>query len=280
MIVWAMAPEETRCLSAHLGAWYLNHMVSPKDVILETDFELPSSSSMQLTGTNIVSSVGLTEVKDDLGCLLHCMTKRARHPSWTQIMNLAHQNRTTAIASDFRVDRAESQEILQKEGVPGSKIAARNRKSLATFHRTLNSQCSTALSRKSLAISGVRDGHRNRKSQKSLRFRCAKIMNHTVGPTRITQLIPREFCGVTKIYLLRQFILWEYFGVISGVLLPKRDNTRWCSFSWELRLLNPQKLFGVTLGYQFPLGEYKILPPWKSWKLPPKLQFGPPRDCP
>ena len=30
------------------------------------------------------------------------------------------------------------------------------------------------LSRKIAAISGVRDGHRNRKSQKSLRFRCAK----------------------------------------------------------------------------------------------------------
>ena len=32
-------------------------------------------------------------------------------------------------------------------------------------------------SRKSLAISGVRDGHRNRKSRKSLRFRCVKEGN-------------------------------------------------------------------------------------------------------
>ena len=37
---------------------------------------------------------------------------------------LAHQNRTTAIASDFRVDGAKSPEILQKEGVLGSDIAA------------------------------------------------------------------------------------------------------------------------------------------------------------
>ena len=59
---------------------------------------------------------------------------------------LAHQNRTIAIASDFRVDGAKSPEIPQKEGVLGSEIAARNRKSLATFHRTLKSQCSIAFS--------------------------------------------------------------------------------------------------------------------------------------
>ena len=92
---------------------------------------------------------------------------------------LAHQNRTIAIASDFRVDGAKSPEISQKEGVLGSKIAARNRKSLATFHRTLKSQCSIAVSSLgNRAISGVRDGHRNRKSQKSLRFRCAKMGGH------------------------------------------------------------------------------------------------------
>ena len=59
---------------------------------------------------------------------------------------LAHQNHTIAIASDFRVDGAKLPEIPQKEGVLGSEIAARNRKSLATFHRTLKSQCSIALS--------------------------------------------------------------------------------------------------------------------------------------
>ena len=85
--------------------------------------------------------------------------------------NLAHQNRTIAIASDFRVDGAKSPEIPQKEWVLGSEIAARNRKSLATFHRTLKSQCSIAFScLRNRAISGVRDGHRNRKSQKSREF--------------------------------------------------------------------------------------------------------------
>ena len=54
---------------------------------------------------------------------------------------LAHQNRTIAIASDFRVDGAESPEIPQKEGVSASEMATQNRKSLATFHRTLKSQC-------------------------------------------------------------------------------------------------------------------------------------------
>ena len=55
---------------------------------------------------------------------------------------LAHQNRTIAIASDFHVDGAKSPEIPQKEGVLGSEIAARNRRSLATFHRTLNRNAS------------------------------------------------------------------------------------------------------------------------------------------
>ena len=151
--------------------------------------------------------------------------------SLTTPFSLAHQNRTFAIASDFRVEVAKSPEIPQKEGVLGSEIAVRNRKSLATFHRTLKSQCSIAFpdppilaffdflaffvfrfsllfcaffllfskdfrvsaKRKTLAffwgktlafskkskdwrvrvvseiaaISGVRDGHRNRKSQKS-----------------------------------------------------------------------------------------------------------------
>ena len=76
-------------------------------------------------------------------------------------------NRTIAIASGFSVDGAKSPEILQKEGVSGSDIAARNRKSLATFHRTLKSQMQHGfvLPRKSLAISGVCHGHRNRKSK-------------------------------------------------------------------------------------------------------------------
>ena len=55
--------------------------------------------------------------------------------------------RTIAIASDFRVAGAKLPEILQKEGALGSEIAARNRKSPATLHRTLKSQCSIAFSR-------------------------------------------------------------------------------------------------------------------------------------
>ena len=106
-----------------------------------------------------------------------------------KIRALAHQNRTIAVASDFRVDGAESPEILQKQGVLGSDIAARNRKWLATFHRTLKSQCSIACSFSEIAaISGVRDGHRNRKSQKSLRFRGAKVraknLKKTIVPWR------------------------------------------------------------------------------------------------
>ena len=91
-------------------------------------------------------------------------------------MVLAHQNRTIAIASGFRVDGAKSPEIPQREEVLGSEMAARNRKSLATFHRNLMNRNAALLSLVSeiAAISGVCDGHRNRKSQKSLRFRCAK----------------------------------------------------------------------------------------------------------
>ena len=45
---------------------------------------------------------------------------------------LAHQNRTIVIASEFRIDGAKLPEILQKQEVLGSEIAARNRKSLAS----------------------------------------------------------------------------------------------------------------------------------------------------
>ena len=62
------------------------------------------------------------------------------------IVLLAHENRTITIASDFRVDGATSPEILQKEGVLGPEIEARNHKSLATFYHTLKSQCIIAFS--------------------------------------------------------------------------------------------------------------------------------------
>ena len=86
--------------------------------------------------------------------------------------------------SDFRIDGAKSPETPQKKRVFG--LGNRNSKSQIasdfpsqTFHRTLKSQMQHCfvLSRKSLAISGVRDGHRNRKSQKSLQFRRAKVQN-------------------------------------------------------------------------------------------------------
>ena len=98
---------------------------------------------------------------------------------------LTHQNRTIAIASDFRVDGAKSPEIPQKEWVLGSEIAARNRKSLATFHRTNRNAALLSLVSEIAAISGVRDGHRNRKSQKSLRFRCAKNEPQPVNPPNL-----------------------------------------------------------------------------------------------
>ena len=54
----------------------------------------------------------------------------------------------------------------RKKGFLTSEIAARNRRSLATFHRTLKSQCIIAFScLGNRTISGGRDGHRNRKSQ-------------------------------------------------------------------------------------------------------------------
>ena len=83
--------------------------------------------------------------------------------------NLARQRiRTIAIASDFRVDGAKSPEIPQKEGVLGSEIATRNRKSLATFGAPLNRNAALlSLVSEIAAISGVRDGHRNRKNRKN-----------------------------------------------------------------------------------------------------------------
>ena len=76
-------------------------------------------------------------------CQLSGSTRRA--PPYSTI-GLAHQNRTIAIASGFRVDGVKSPEILEKERVSGTEIAARNRKSLATVHRTHKLQCSIALS--------------------------------------------------------------------------------------------------------------------------------------
>ena len=132
-------------------------------------------------------------------------------------MVLAHQNRTIAIASDFRVHGAKSPEIPQQEGVLGSAIATRNRRSLATFHRTLKSQCIIAVScLGNRAISGVRDGHRNRKSQKSLRFRCAKGMvlwlciwdpGHSLRRTSYTDMVAEQ---VRVMAWLASLVKWVF----------------------------------------------------------------------
>ena len=56
-----------------------------------------------------------------------------------RVCNLAHQNRTIAIASDFRVDEAKSPEIPQNEGFWAQKlqleIANRQRLSIAPLDR-------------------------------------------------------------------------------------------------------------------------------------------------
>ena len=69
-----------------------------------------------------------------------------------------------------------------------------------------------------------------------------------LGPLGSHKQFPENFLVWKRWNLLRQQILWEYFGVIGGVLLPKRDNTRRCNFFRRLRLSNPQKLFGVIGG--------------------------------
>ena len=69
-----------------------------------------------------------------------------------------HSLATSALTEPNRPD------VPQKQWVLGSEIAARNRKSLAIFHRALKSQCSSlCLVRDTPAISGVGDGHCNRK---------------------------------------------------------------------------------------------------------------------
>ena len=104
----------------------------------------------------------------------------------------------------------------------GSEIAAPNRKSLATFHRTPKSQCNIAFSCfGNRAISGARDGHRNRKSQKSLRFRCAKSLgDHLKGGGSLRGVSVNVSVGVSV-------------GVLAGLLWnPLQDRCRnWSSQS-------------------------------------------------
>ena len=60
------------------------------------------------------------------------------------------------------------------------------------------------------------------------------------------------------IILAAEVIPWDIFGVKDGVIFAKGDKTRWCIFSWGLRLLHPQKLFGVIGGVMIALiGSWK-----------------------
>ena len=134
---------------------------------------------------------------------------------------LAHQNRTIAIASDFRVDEAKSPELPQKEWVLDSEIAARNRTSLAIIHRNLKSQCSIVFSPKSLAISGVRVGHHNRISQKSLRFRCAKKTLQIEWPSQYAEIC-RELL-LHKMKVLEDFAGDSLEGLLRTIFSHKQE---------------------------------------------------------
>ena len=161
---------------------------------------------------------------------------------------LAHQNRTIAIASDF--DGAKSPEIPQKEGVSGSEIAARNRKSLAIFHRTLNRNAALlSLLSEIAAMSGACDGHRNPKSQKSLRFQCTKPPPHPhkgvfdplhlgvfagLPSNQVSHQVTYSFSQVTHSKTARgrsmKKILGPIFMLLCRYALPKRPtfSTAYC----------------------------------------------------
>ena len=85
------------------------------------------------------------------------------------ITRLAHQNRTIAIARN----PAERMGFWAQKSQP--EIANRQRLSIASLNRN-----AALLVSEIAAISGVRDGHRNRKSQKSLRFRCANKITRKI----------------------------------------------------------------------------------------------------
>ena len=70
----------------------------------------------------------------------------------------------------------------------------------------------------------------------------------TIGPSRITQLIPQEFSGVAEVKFITPINSLRIFWCKRCVNFPNREKTEWCNFSWELRFLNPQNLFGVIGG--------------------------------
>ena len=78
----------------------------------------------------------------------------------------------------FRLSEPNRQKSRRKKGfwaqTSQAEIANRYRLSIAPLNRTATL---LSLVPEIAAMSGVRDGHRNRRSQKSLRFRCAKFKN-------------------------------------------------------------------------------------------------------
>ena len=92
-----------------------------------------------------------------------CSTKPTKIAQWQSL----------AISALTEPNRQKSR---RKKGFWPQTFAARNRKSLATFALLNRNAALLSLVSEIAAISGVRDGHRNRKSQKSLRFsQIAKI---------------------------------------------------------------------------------------------------------
>ena len=110
--------------------------------------ELALHTNNRPRGTHWVLSPELGEGKKltEFGVWNRTLRNRIRPVSGFCRPARGPQNRTIAIASDFRVEWAKSPEIPQKEGVLSPEIADRNRKSLATFNRTLKSQCNIAFS--------------------------------------------------------------------------------------------------------------------------------------
>ena len=71
-------------------------------------------------------------------------------------------------------------------------------------------------------------------------------MPDTIGPSRITQLIPHEISGVT---FVRQLIPCELLGVINSVVFPSRDWWRE-EMCWKVVVQKMDELVGIwwTLG--------------------------------
>ena len=68
---------------------------------------------------------------------------------------------------------------------------------------------------------------------------------HTIGHSKITQLIPQEFSGVAEVKFITPINSLRIFWCERMWNFPNRDKTGWCNCSCELRLLDPQSLFGV-----------------------------------